>query len=367
MSDDEQRRTLEKRDPEKTRERRRRWEEKNRDRLRECRKAYHAANRERILEKGLARYAAKRLAKGLTYTPKEKQEPIPCKFCGHPRHYAKGLCRGCWARCRTHGSPEYRRPPGESAEDRFRRSYQVDVAGCWVWGGATDTKGYPVFQRGRASRFSYELAHGRRPARTEFKATCGNRRCVNPAHLVFRTVASEAEKQAVLAAVGTPTSQPERREAAARMRAAGLMLDEIGRALGVSREGARQLLLPHTPRRNKRAAMEAEWEQIAPLLAEGKTRPEIAAAVGLMEATVANRIRWKGYRRPVVVTHRNAAVTYEPARVAEAAAEWEAIRELMAAGKSWADIAARLGLPVTTVRRRILDRGYRIICHDRTV
>lgn len=63
---------------------------------------------------------------------------------------------------------------------------------CWDWTGAIhQIKGYGVFQDGTthrkhvvyAHRFSWAVKHGETPAGQDVHHVCGNKRCVNPAHL----------------------------------------------------------------------------------------------------------------------------------------------------------------------------------------
>lgn len=58
---------------------------------------------------------------------------------------------------------------------------------CWVWTGATNSKGYPAFRVGSrvalAHRFSHEVFIGPIPAGEQVHHKCMNPLCVNPAHL----------------------------------------------------------------------------------------------------------------------------------------------------------------------------------------
>ena len=74
-------------------------------------------------------------------------------------------------------------------EDRFLQFVQRGDGGeCWEWTGALTTDGYPLFTYGdeqyHAARASYEMATGEELTDSEWlHRDCGNRRCVNPAHL----------------------------------------------------------------------------------------------------------------------------------------------------------------------------------------
>ena len=100
-----------------------------------------------------------------------------------------------------------------------------------------------------------------------------------------------------------------KRDVAAYLRGEGATLEEIGRVLGLTRERARQLLLPRAE--SKADAMAREWERIKPLMDAGLTSAAIGAAVGLRSATVSLRIRRRGYRCIVRYCEGGPVVSYE--------------------------------------------------------
>ena len=72
--------------------------------------------------------------------------------------------------------------------DRFERMVERSASGCWNWNGPRLNTGYGKFSIGRslvvlAHRFSYEHHHGPIPEGLVVDHVCGNRLCVNPAHL----------------------------------------------------------------------------------------------------------------------------------------------------------------------------------------
>lgn len=60
---------------------------------------------------------------------------------------------------------------------------------CWLWTGATNNKGYPIFDADRkggsrlAHRFAYEHAGGTIPEGQDLRHSCDNPICVRPSHL----------------------------------------------------------------------------------------------------------------------------------------------------------------------------------------
>jgi hypothetical protein len=117
-----------------------------------------------------------------------------CEHCGatftvRASQVARGRGRFCDPVCR-------RAAAGALAERLWAR---VDRAGpvpahrpalgpCWEWLGAT-VNGYGAIRGGpgqgmlRAHRVAWALHHGPAPAGRPVRQRCGNRRCVNPAHL----------------------------------------------------------------------------------------------------------------------------------------------------------------------------------------
>ena len=72
-------------------------------------------------------------------------------------------------------------------EARFFLSARRDSGGCWTWEGATDRKGYGIYERQRkryrAHRVAYELLVGAIPQGLTLDHLCRNRACINPKHL----------------------------------------------------------------------------------------------------------------------------------------------------------------------------------------
>lgn len=86
------------------------------------------------------------------------------------------------------------------SESKFWRRVIVGD-GCWIWTGATDTRGYGHLRwRGRivrAHRLAYELVNGPIPAGSGHhgmvvRHSCDRRICCNPEHLLLGTQADNA-------------------------------------------------------------------------------------------------------------------------------------------------------------------------------
>jgi hypothetical protein len=54
---------------------------------------------------------------------------------------------------------------------------------CWEWQGATRGSGYGVFRKVSSHRFAYQAHRGDIPDGLMVRHMCGNKLCVNPAHL----------------------------------------------------------------------------------------------------------------------------------------------------------------------------------------
>lgn len=67
----------------------------------------------------------------------------------------------------------------------------VGTAMCWRWTGQL-TNGYGRFRGERAHRYAYRLHKGPVPEGMMIRHLCGNKLCVNPAHLEPGTMADNA-------------------------------------------------------------------------------------------------------------------------------------------------------------------------------
>lgn len=79
----------------------------------------------------------------------------------------------------THSRPDYWR--------FMRKVRRGDEDECWLWIGALDKDGTGVTRQGsrvvRAHRVAWQLEYGPIPAGVSIRRSCGNTRCVSPAHL----------------------------------------------------------------------------------------------------------------------------------------------------------------------------------------
>lgn len=112
--------------------------------------------------------------------------------------------------------------------------YRVDRrTGCWTFAGRTDRDGYGIVKHGgkarAAHRVAYETHVGPIPAGLVIDHVCGNRACVNPAHLEAVTVAENARRGA------QAKLDPERVREIRRLADHGATIHEMSRLYGVSR------------------------------------------------------------------------------------------------------------------------------------
>lgn len=109
-----------------------------------------------------------------------------CSFdgCGKP-HYGKGLCQGHYTQ--QHKGQELRPLRTKlTLEQRFWQKV-TKTPDCWLWTASTGSHGYgQIAVDGRprlAHRVAWEIVNEPIPDTMELDHKCGNRACVNPAHL----------------------------------------------------------------------------------------------------------------------------------------------------------------------------------------
>lgn len=99
----------------------------------------------------------------------------------HRRHQARGYCARCYAKAKREG----RLGPFGVFWSKVDKAYSP--AGCWLWTGCLNSKGYGQFNHRAAHRVAYERCIGPIPDGLEIDHVrargCEHRNCVNPAHL----------------------------------------------------------------------------------------------------------------------------------------------------------------------------------------
>jgi len=105
--------------------------------------------------------------------------------------HARGLCGKHSYRQDRYGSPHetVRSPDREKIESKLYRYTKNSDAGCILWTGAINNRGYGIVWDSERKKSlpahcrAYELHVGPVPEGTELAHLCGNKSCVNPQHL----------------------------------------------------------------------------------------------------------------------------------------------------------------------------------------
>ncbi len=113
-----------------------------------------------------------------------------CKNCGETFSRQPGRSQAQWDErtlCRRDCRALMTTAAVEAAIARLMRKVSAVPSGCWVWQRKRNRNGYGiVWHRGTrrlAHRVAYEIHLGPIPETAVLHHVCGNRACVNPAHL----------------------------------------------------------------------------------------------------------------------------------------------------------------------------------------
>jgi len=98
--------------------------------------------------------------------------------------YGRGFCHKHYWRFMRGYDPHTKSRAEKTVDERFEEKVErIPVAGCWIWTGALNNKGYGNFCGGYAHRWSYQRFVGEIPDGLNVLHRCDTPSCVNPAHL----------------------------------------------------------------------------------------------------------------------------------------------------------------------------------------
>ncbi len=118
-----------------------------------------------------------------------------------------------------------------------------DEGECWIWRDATTRDGYPIYRPTGCGctlvrRAVFVMAGGKLKPRQPLVSSCGDRRCVNPAHLSISTLSKIAKSAAKR---GAWAGQARRAAISAAQRKHSKITEEIAAEVRASNEASRAL------------------------------------------------------------------------------------------------------------------------------
>lgn len=180
-----------------------------------------------------------------------------CSIPGCSSHVinVRGWCSAHYQRWQRHGDPLAGRttPHGELKKEMERAIAGSGTDECWVWKYTVNATGYPQLvldgRTRRVNRVICAQVHGAPPTPAHQAAhSCGNRRCINPHHLSWKTrVENEADKLLHgTRARGEASEKAKLTEAQVRdilrLRASGLTMRSLATQFGVAHSTIQSIL-----------------------------------------------------------------------------------------------------------------------------
>lgn len=191
--------------------------------------------------------------------------------------------------------------PNQREVDTYRaeirdKSIPVPFAGCWLWEGRLNDKGYGTLRRAnlnngkttQASRLSYAAFYGE-PGSRVVMHSCDTPACVNPDHLVAGTLADNNLdcKRKGRTRGGRPEVPVDATKLAA-VKASGCTVAEAATTLGVTWGVAQRRLKKQGSQLGRPTAV--SLRAIRFLLSLGYSQSRVAAILGVSPSTISKQL-----------------------------------------------------------------------------